>query len=163
MLMLKRSILFLALLAGGLAACSSTSSNNTQPTIIGGSTGAAGNMGAGGNGGGVGAGGIVAMDADIGGGGAISVDAAVVVDSPVSVGADAPPVDTVPSGGIDGGPVADAGLLVADSAVAPAVCPTPTKAGNLAIINGPAAAGVIPLDVTGPTPPVYDPTNNTCQ
>jgi hypothetical protein len=91
------------------------------------------------------------------------MDAAVVVDSPVGVGVDAAPVDSAASGGIDGGPVADAGQLVPDSAVSPAVCPTPTKAGNLAIINGPPAAGVIPLDVTGPTPPVYAPTTNTCQ
>jgi hypothetical protein len=159
----KQSVLFLVLLAGGFAACSSSGNNNTQPTVIGGSTGAAGDMGAGGNGGNIGAGGVVAMDADVGGGGAIAMDAALVVDSPVGVGVDAAPADSAPSGGIDGGPVADAGLLVADSAVAPVVCPTPTKAGNLAIINGPAAAGVIPLDVTGPTPPVYDPATNTCQ
>jgi hypothetical protein len=96
------------------------------------------------------------------------MDAAVVVDSPVGAGVDAAPVDSVPSGGIDGGSVTDGGSVadagpVADSAVAPAVCPTPTKAGNLAIVNGPAAAGVIPLDVTGPTPPVYDPATNTCK
>jgi hypothetical protein len=162
MLTYKRSILFLVLLAGGFTACSSSSNSNTQPTVIGGSTGAAGDMGAGGNGGNIGAGGVVAMDADVGGGGAIALDAAP-VDSPVVVGVDAAPADSAPSGTADGGPVADGGLLVADSAVAPAVCPTPTKAGNLAIINGPAAAGVIPLDVTGSTPPVYDPATNTCQ
>jgi hypothetical protein len=116
-------------------------------------------MGAGGNGG---TGGVVAPDAAIGGGGAIAPDAATVVDSPASGGAialDASPAD----GALSGDAVAVDAAPVPDSAVVPAVCPTPTKAGNLAIINGPAAAGVIPLDVTGPTPPTYYPATGTCQ
>jgi len=57
-----------------------------------------------------------------------------------------------------GNPVADALASEAGSAVV-----VGTKETNLALINAPAASGVVVVDVPGPSPPTYDPNTSTCK
>ena len=181
MLMFKRSILVLAFLVGGAVGCGSSSKSNPDLAVIGGSVGTDASTGAGGTGGG----GTVAVDAGPADSavvdGAVAVDAGPAADSAVVDGvvardvpiADSAAVDVPVT--IDAGSAADGGsgdrdgggdaAAVVDTAgpSADAGSPTATKAGHLAIINAPPAAGVVALTVTGAAPLTYDPATGTCQ
>jgi hypothetical protein len=140
---LKQSILVCAALAGGFAACSNSSSNdNADAPII-------GQGGAGGSGGAVGSGGAIAS------GGATVPDAGLLGDS----GSLVPEAGTVAD---SGGGAADVGTT-ADAAPATADGSVPNLPEHLSIINGPPGPGVVPLDITGATPPTYDPSTMTCK
>ena len=139
----KHTILVMTILAGGFVACGDSGGGGTPDAI---SLGQGGALGTGGSGAG---GASAGIDGAAGSGGSGAVDVAAM---------DVAAVDTaaVEVSGL----VVDA--LVSEAGSTPVSC-TGTKTTNLAIINASPAAGVVAVDVPGPTPPTYDPSTSTCK
>ena len=144
MLTLKRSILGMALLAGGFLACGDDNNSTPDAASLGRPDAAvAGTGGATGMGGAT-----VGIDAAAGAGGSV-------IDGPIGtggvVGLDAQTVDS-------GTSVVDSGTSVIDSGTGGSV---PNKTEHLAIINGTTSA--VAVAITGATPPTYDKSTGTCK
>jgi len=140
----KNSTLVLALALTNLAACSSSSNNNTDVPNI----GTGGTIATGGVTGTGGAGGSIGFDAAVGTGGAVA-DAGT-ADSPASVGP--------PDAGIDGPALGAADALGGEVGNPTDICTnlTPQQC-HLAIINATPDSTVSALD-PGANPPVLYPT-----